>query len=343
MVEPANHRNVPYRELLFQLVLHIVVFIFFVFDRNTHAIKLHHVIFFLEYTVTAGLINYWLLPRYFYRKNYLFFFLWLVVLVTLAIVIEEMVLEQIFFPDTRGKNFPGIFLSLLYFMPVVIILVGCKFGWDALHKQRELDQLKVAIQESELQFLKSQINPHFLFNNLNNLYSYAIEQSPKTPEIILELSAFLRYMLYECSAKYVSLQKELEQMGNYIRLNELQIEERGEVSYRVGDIPAGHLIAPLILIVFIENAFKHSTGSQSDNIQIEVGVEMDDDNNLHFHCSNSYLPENNTERLDRGIGLANARKRLDLLYPERYTLDIKNSDNLYRVDLYIELQTPQAI
>lgn len=340
MIELLKNGKVHGREVLFQVVFHLVVFVFSVFDRKTHAIEWHHIVFFSEYLFTAALINYWLLPKYFYTKKYLWFFFWVALLITAAICLEEMVLEKIFFPDTRGKRFPGVFLSLLYFLPVITILVGGKFAWDAVHKQREVDQLRAAIQESELQFLKSQINPHFLFNNLNNLYSYAMEGSPKTPEIILELAAFLRYMLYECSAKYVSLQRELEQMGNYIRINEMQIEERGSVKYQVDEIPRGHLIAPLILIVFIENAFKHSTASQSENIEIEVSVSMPTPGFLHFHCQNSFLNEKNTEQLDRGIGLANVQKRLDLLYPGQYQLEITQNDQVFSVDLELQLNSP---
>ena len=148
------------------------------------------------------------------------------------------------------------------------MLSGFKFGWDALGKQQEVDELKIAVKESELQFLKTQINPHFLFNNLNNLYSYAIEQSPETPEIILELSGLLRYMLYECKEDFVPLTKEVDQLENFISLSEMQVEERGSVKFSTQNILANFKIAPLILIVFIENAFKHSTASQVDNLSL---------------------------------------------------------------------------
>jgi Putative regulator of cell autolysis len=122
-------------------------------------------------------------------------------------------------------------------------------------------KLENSVKESELQFLKYQINPHFLFNNMNNLYAHAIENSSKTPEIILEFSAVLRYMLYECKARFVALEKEIEQLKNYINLNTLQIEGSGKVDYTINGMESGFQIAPLILMVFIENAFKHSASS----------------------------------------------------------------------------------
>jgi len=180
------------KEVIFQLLLHIVLFLFFSFDRNQPQIQEFKVVAFLNYALGALVINYVLLPHFFYRKKYLLFFFYVAIMVAVIIAAEELVLERIYYPDTRGKHFPGVVYSLLDVMPIITILAGFKFAWDASIKQREVEQLRTSVKESELQFLKSQINPHFLFNNLNNLYSYAIDNSPKTPSIILELSSVLR-------------------------------------------------------------------------------------------------------------------------------------------------------
>ncbi len=333
-----NKFSVPFREAFFQILLHLVVFVFYSFDKNDPEIKAHQVVFFLSYSAAALIINYVLLPRFYYRKKPLIFFLSVLLVLAGVIVAEELVFEQIYFPDTRGRHFPGVFFSLLDVLPVITILSGFKFAWDAQRKQREVDALKASIQESELQFLKSQINPHFLFNNLNNLYSYAIEQSPKTPAIILELSSVLRYMLYDCRADYVALGKEIAQLENFKKLNELQIEDRGEVRFRTKNIRPGYRIAPLILIVFLENAFKHSTASQSNAIFIEVDIALSDDGLLTFECVNSYnKSQSNVDKLAQGIGLQNVKKRLQLLYPGAHQLEIKADDNRFEVRLTIQL------
>lgn len=325
-------------EILFQIVLHFLVFIFYSFDKQYPHIGSHHLTFFLNYAFAAFLINYWLLPRFFYRKKYLIFFLSILAIVAVVIFIEEAILESIYFPGRRADTFPGVFFTSVQVLPVITILVGFKFAWDALGKHREVDELKAAVQESELQFLKSQINPHFLFNNLNNLYAYAIENSPKTPTIILELSSVLRYMLYECKEKYVPLSKEIEQLENFTQLNELQIEERGVVNFRTNNLPSGYEIAPLILIVFIENAFKHSQASQSENILIDIEVAVSDRGQLDFYCRNSFLPTGNTDILSKGIGLENVRKRLQLIYPNAHRLEIRESEHQYEVHLSLQLQ-----
>jgi len=326
------------KELLFQIVLHILVLLFFSFDRNTGSIVVHRVIFLLFYSVATIAITYYLMPKFLYKKKYWQFFLGSAFVVAMVITIEEVILEPIIFPGTkRGDTFPGVYVSLLGTLPVMFILSGCKFGWDALKKQTQIDELETTIQESELQFLRSQINPHFLFNNLNNLYSYALQESPKTPEIILEMSGVLRYMLYESKEQFVPLKKELEQLGNFIRLYKLQIEDRGEVHFDVEKIEGEYKIAPLILIVFIENAFKHSQSGQSSDIEIDISVKLNN-STLEFRCKNNYEPGFSLDSVAKGIGLQNVQKRLKLLYPKKHCLEIEEADNCYKVYLRLELE-----
>ena len=337
MIDRLKIAGISLKEIIFQIVLHFLVLIFYSFDKNHPGIADYQIVFFLNYTLAAFIINYFILPRCLYRKKYGQFFVFVILVLAFVIVIEEFVIEKIYFPDSRGRHFSGIFYSMLDVLPVITILSGFKFAWDALGKQREVDQLKDAVKESELQFLKSQINPHFLFNNLNNLYAYAIEKSPKTPEIILELSGVLRYMLYECKENYVPLVKEVAQLENFIKLSELQIEERGQINFSSQNIRPGYQIAPLILIVFIENAFKHSMASQTDHIFIDINLNFSSEGTLEFTCKNSYQPQSNTDNLSHGIGLENVKKRLELLYPNTHQLNIDKSENLYEVHLFMDL------
>lgn len=326
-------------ELLFQLVLLAMVFIFYCFDYRDSSIEEYEIAFFLNYAVAATLINYLLLPRFLYQKRYLHFTIYVVLLIGIVIFIEEAVIENIYFPTTRGANFPGLFYNLASAMPTITILAGFKFAWDALTTQREVERLKRAVIESELQFLKSQINPHFLFNNLNNLYAYALEQSPNTPQIILELSAVLRYMLYECQEKYVPLHKEITQLENFVNLSRLQFEERGTVTFSAQGTQGHYQIAPLILTVFVENAFKHSLSSQTEGIMVSISLTVSEQGTLQFVCTNKYSEETNTRDLSRGIGLSNVKKRLDMLYPNAYELDISTHQGTYRVALRLQLQS----
>ncbi len=326
-------------EWIFQITLFTIVFLFFSFDKDEPSIGIEEFAFFANYAIAVLIINYLLLPKLFYRKKYLYFLMAILVVIALVIAVEEGVLERIYYPDTRGRYFPGITFSLLDVMPVIMILFGMKFGWDIIRKQQEVEDLKAHAQQSELSFLKSQINPHFLFNNLNNLYSYALENSPKTPAIILELSSVLRYMLYECRDEYVPLRNELNQLQNFVQLSELQVEERGEIKFNYAEQCDPSLkIAPLILMVFVENAFKHSMASLSEKIVIEINIEVSDRGELDFRCVNSYESEANNEKLDQGIGLENVQKRLELIYPEKHSLAIKQEADLFSVQLKIDLK-----
>lgn len=329
------------KELLFQILLVLLVFAFYTYDKDqrdlSFRIEAHDCWFFVNYVVGAFIIGYFLLPRYLYRKRYLAFGIGLLLVIAAVMGVEEGIIEKVYFPDTRGAHFPGIFFNLVGIMPVMTILAGFKFAWDAITKQRELEELQSLVKESELQFLKSQINPHFLFNNLNNLYAYALEQSPKTPRIILELSSVLRYTLYDCAEEYVALDKEMEQLEHFVNLSKLQLEERGEVRCTIEPMPSGRRIAPLILSVFIENAFKHSVSSQRKDILIDIRVASTADGQLVFTCENSFTSTSNTDRLSKGIGLENVRKRLDLLYPDRYELHIDAGADRYRVELKLGL------
>jgi len=330
-----------YYEPLFMILLTIVLFTYTFFNKRSPSFEFHKLAFFSNYIFGAIIISYYLLPSFFYKKKYLHFLIGLLSILLFIYFIEEFVMEKIFFNNNRrGQIISNVFYTLLDIIPTIFVFVGFKFAWDANKKQAQVEQLQYSIQESELRFLKSQINPHFLFNNLNNLYSYAIENSPKTPSIILELSSVLRYMLYDCKDKFVLLSKEIEHLKHFTALNELQIEERGKVTFRASNLPNNFVIAPLILMMFIENAFKHSTASQSDNLSIDVHVDVTDEGLLHFKCSNSFLQNANNQSLSKGIGLINVKKRLEILYPDnKHSLQINNTGHFYQINLTLQLQS----
>jgi hypothetical protein len=336
------------KESLFQLGLWILYFIVLMQQKefyNERTGEAEHLgvkdfAFAFNYLIVVVLISYWILPKYLYRKKYWQSAVFGLLILLAGVLVEEYVMERIFYGDSqRGQNFPGFFPTLWDIGPTILFFVGAKLAWDNLRKQTDLEQMQKEKMESQLQFLKSQLNPHFLFNNLNNLYSYAQEQSPKTGDIILQLSAIMRYMLYESRENLVPLGKELQYLRDFIRLQELQMEDRGTVDFEVVGRPVGHLIAPLMLITFVENCFKHSMSGQADNIEIDVRAIIEGDQ-LHFHCRNTYSAAEQTTNnyLTRGIGLENVRKRLELQYPNRHELLIRQEDDFFIVDLHLDLR-----
>ncbi|MCB0549858.1 MAG: histidine kinase [Phaeodactylibacter sp.] len=324
----------------FIILLWVLYFTALAFSKERPHIHYWEFIFAANYFLVVIVINYWLLPRFFYRKRYYTFLFWSLAAIAAAIVVNEVLLEPVFLSG-RGigrRSAEGGFRDIAEIGPIILLFVGFKLAWDNLKKQSQLEALEREKAEGELQFLKSQLNPHFLFNNLNNLYSYAQENSPKTPEIILQLSNIMRYMLYESREHYVPLEKELACLQDFIRLQELQMESRGKVVYSVEGNTTGKMIAPLLLIPFVENSFKHSLSSQADNISIGIKVEIREVE-LHFRCTNTYLATKDGpgRYVAKGIGLDNVRKRLKLLYPGRHRLDIQTEGGQYVVKLELGL------
>lgn len=333
------------KEIVYQVVIVFLLLVSFCFELEENKAQslrtlftLPKLAFFANYFVAAIIINYILLPVFYYRKRMILFAVAFSVVVGIVILVDEFVLEQIFYPDTRGTHFPGFLFTLVETLPIIIIMVAFKLAWDSNLKQSELERLKGLMKESEIQFLKSQINPHFLFNNLNNLYSYAIDFSPKTPSIILELSAVLRYMLYDCKEDFVGLTREVQHLENYVALYRLQIENRGRIRFTKEIANLNFSIPPLILIVFVENAFKHSSGSQTVNLDIDACVSVSEEGKLTFFCKNNYSLNYQSVGLAKGIGLENVRKRLNLQYPNAHELEIQDDGKIFNVKLTMQLK-----
>lgn len=196
------------------------------------------------------------------------------------------------------------------------------------------EQLEKQAVEAELHYLKSQINPHFLFNTLNNIHTLVYKQAPQAPEAVLHLASLMRYMIYESNAPTVPLNKELDYLQDYIRLQQLRYKEAPVVDLAIEGAPEGCHIAPLLFIHLLENAYKHSPGRlQTGAIKVRVAVT---DDLLTFSVENPVGPKR-THSFDEpgGIGLPNVRKRLLLLYPEQYTLDIHHTGDTFTVVLHI--------
>ena len=196
--------------------------------------------------------------------------------------------------------------------------------------QRDLENQRLS---AELSFLKSQINPHFLFNSLNSIYSLAYQKSDTTPEAILKLSEIMRYMLYECNDNKVELTKELQYLQNYIDLQKIRFGNKAFINFEVtGEVTNQHIV-PLLLISFIENAFKHGIANDAlAPIKLKINLE---DGHLYFFIQNKKHTHNRDS--SGGIGLANVRRRLDLLYPGKYNLDIRDEADTYTCQLSLVL------
>lgn len=219
----------------------------------------------------------------------------------------------------------------------LLLLMGgfIRLSFSFIRNQDEKKALENANLNAEVSFLKSQINPHFLFNTLNGIYSLANARSLHTEEAILKLSQMLRYVLYDSSTERIELGRDIAYITNFIHLQRLRLAQKVKINYEVQGRTEGLFIAPLLLISFIENAFKHGVSYiHPSTISVEILVF---DETLTLVVSNKVFENNKFDT--GGIGMKNARRRLDLLYPGKYLLDIVKNDRLYVVNLKINLQS----
>lgn len=292
------------------------------------------------YITASCIINYYFIPMFFYKGKALKFFLGSTLVVVVVALFEELVLERLFFPGSDRAEIFEPFFAVLDITITLTIFTGLKLGFDAWERQLLINKLEREKMASQMDHLKAQISPHFLFNNLNNLYSKALEGSKETPQLIHQLANIMRYMLYESHDKFVPISKELQHLSDYVSLQEVQIEGRGRVDFDIqGDQNSDLGIAPLLLIGFVENCFKHGFSEMNDELVIKVHIEIEG-NKLEMICENPYSKEKErvNESLPKGIGLKNVRNRLTMIYPDQHELRIEEEQKVFRVRLSLDLE-----
>jgi len=291
-------------------------------------------------------INY-LFPHFLKEKGILPHVISLIVTSALVSPIKTLTLYLINFgnPGMQSmfiENQKIIFLTT--FFVGISTTVYCVMD-DWIRVQREKKKLQSETMQTELKFLRSQINPHFLFNTLNSLYAHTLRKSDEAPNIVLRMSEMMRYMLYESNEKTVFLTQEINYLENYLELERLRLSDNMKITFEInGD--AGKLkIAPLIFIPFVENAFKHGPNSSLQDGFIDIKIEIDA-TNLHLKVTNNkgHRTKKDIEgKRSGGIGLNNVKRRLELLYPNRYNLNISDTNNEYGIELNIELNNDKKL
>ncbi|MFZ4522385.1 MAG: sensor histidine kinase [Bacteroidales bacterium] len=223
-------------------------------------------------------------------------------------------------------------LRLVTIYGIYALLIQLAIGWFETQKLKT--ELLLEKQSGELALLRSQINPHFLFNTLNNIYSLVYKKSEDAPEAVMKMSSIMRYMLYDATTDSVLLEKEIEYLKSFIELEKLRIRHKDFVELNITGNVEGRTIAPMLLIPFVENAFKHgSKNVPSPGIRINLAIES---RQIRFEVGN-HLRKNPALTKDQvgGIGLTNIQRRLNLLYPGRHQLEIISGEDLFTVQLTI--------
>jgi len=282
---------------------------------------------------------YVLMPRLLARKKYLYYGLALsIAIVSMALVniaLKRMYAHfgSILYSYTADFSFTNIMSSLIERFYAVLLTAVIKIAKDGVQSQRLIQKKENQLLEAELNFLKSQIQPHFFFNTLNNLYSLTLKKSDEAPEVVLKLSDLMSYMLYETNTPRVALNKEILYLQNYIDLERLRFNKNLSLEFTIEGQTDGVFLPPLILILFIENAFKHGARNNLNSLEIKIDLTVED--GFLFFAVWNPAADNGVVKNKSGIGLKNARRRLELLYGDRYSLDEVKIEKEYTVSLKI--------
>ena len=346
-------RPINYTRLLPHLLFWLAYFMYQAMTygwENTDVLsfKLAPQIIYLGVPVTILLtyINlYVLIPLYYSCQKYVRYSISLVLMLLVGGLLQRYITYQFIIPwehvhdpvryAQEKKNFwiPVRILRIsLEAFPVIAIAMLITLMQRAYQQEKNMRAIEKEKYSAEMGLLKAQINPHFFFNTLNSLYALTLQASDRAPKVVLRLSELMSYMLYDASAERVHLVDEISHLENYIGIEQMRFADRLEISFQhSGDI-AGKMIAPLLLLPFVENAFKHGITGEAAWITIDLKVMG---KQLFFKVENSFTA--NPEKSGHGLGLANLQRRLDLTYPGNYELKLNENERLFEADLKLNL------
>lgn len=282
---------------------------------------------------------YYLLPKYLLNKKYSLYFLSLIVLLALVVIVKRLLIYGIVYPATCPVTyqkealitFSNFFLLLNSEVYLIGLTTAMKMAMDWSRNIKTTKALEKEKFEAELGLLRAQIQPHFFFNTLNNLYALTLKKSDQAPGIVQKLSELMSYLLYDCDRDVVPLQEEVQLIHNYLDLEKLRYGKRLQVKFDMKGCFTNQWIPPYIILPFVENAFKHS---QKDVLGVTIYIFLKaDDNQLTLRIKN---PISRDKKLVKGgIGLKNVQRRLGLLYGTDYSLEVHSENNEYQVTLLI--------
>jgi len=308
------------------------------FDESPKIYLGYNLLIILGYIAAYYPLRYILIPRLYKTNRKKLFFLGLGIHMLFVYLFYWGIRGYIYDYQQYGHPFQyfGEFLirTLRFFSPSILLLV-----WEYQHnKKQHLTRIRSIEKEklsTELKFLKAQINPHFLFNSLNNLYSFVITESPKATDMITRLTGILDYVLNKSQARTIRLAEELDTIGHYLELEQIRYGDRLQIEYDTSGV-TDQKISPLILLSIIENAFKHGASGDADQPKIDIDISADQE---EIHCrvwntKSKYKGEIN-DQYKKGIGLSNIRRQLDLIYPNQHNLVIDEQDDSFEVSLHI--------
>lgn len=295
--------------------------------------------------VIAYTVVYWLYPVFFKKKKYFSFTVLTIIFLSAVFMLWHPNVKSMHptdLPDPffifwfRFLNFTGTTLT------ATIVFIAIRSFINHYERLEEREMLINEKAEVEFQLLKAQVHPHFLFNTLNNIYSYALNGSPKAGELLSQLSDLMRYMIDDCETDLIPLDRELKMLKDYISLEKVRYGDRLNIQVEIAGDYSNRKIAPLLMIPFVENCFKHGTSQMLEQPWVKLQI-FTKENMLDFQLSNSKPAYRSTVNGKNGIGLKNIQKRLELLYHDKFELNIESITDTFSVHLRVPLETDGTI
>ena len=331
------------RNAIFWLLMMTAIFFQYLNSGKPYYLALHQSLIYFAFTfiaagVPAYVNNLWLIPRYLMQRKYVFYFLFLLVLIVAASYNASLIrpiLDRYSLDKNPNPEASNVFYQVFMIVEFLIAFALVQFSVERFEAAHQLKIMEKEKLNAEYDNLKSQLNPHFLFNSLNTIYGITRKKDPEAGDAVMLLSDMLRYMLYECNTDRVPLTKEIEYIHNYIKLASLRMRKNARVDFAVDGDPDHKSVVPLLLIPFIENCFKHGIEMQREDpwVRIRIGIHGEE---LTLHCVNNFGRQAEKNR-SGGVGLINVKKRLELSYPGKHTLQIDERPHEYEVNLKIDL------
>lgn len=281
-------------------------------------------------------------PLFLYRKKYaafgLLFLAGIIVASLLRVPLATYLNQHYFAPGKPPPGFSELFFnSLINIFIWTICLVAAKLIIDRIRFQKYIDVIEKEKMKNELDFLKAQFNPHFLFNSINSIYGNINKSNSTARGMLLTFSEMLRYQLYECNTATISIEKEISYIRNYVSLQQIRKPENLSIQLEISDEVKGITVAPLVLIAFIENSFKYVSNYDDKLNEVKISLALSN-KQLFFKTFNTKENINGRKAIDHGgIGIANVKRRLELLYPGKHALSIQNSERSFEVTLNLEV------
>ena len=333
------------KDIRMEVGLWIGLYIFWIliFQNRTFTISRTMTVEFCYLIFIAGIyyasIKYFI-PKFLYKKYYISFFLILLLAISIAALLR---VPLVFFMNSYvfHANHPAfsnvLFNSFVNIFIWVVCLLAFHLLIEKIRYRKYVTVLEKEKTKNELDYLKAQFNPHFLFNSINSIYGHIDRKNYKARDMLHTFSEMLRYQLYECNSEFITIEKELNYIRNYILLQQSR-KENLAVEFCTGPEVNGFLIAPLVLIAFIENAFKYVSNYETEENKVEIHLRYID-NIFHFMICNTTegIMERSTIE-HSGIGIPNVKRRLDLIYPDMYELNIIKEPHFYKVSLKLQIQ-----